>query len=67
MNTSRLLCGKLNSLATDRAVIPGAHIVPPLKAVKDLRLTDETLYLRSASINAFNGMIGLSFSCDGSH
>ena len=32
-----------------------------------LRFADETVYLRSASINIMNGMIGLTFSCDGSH
>ena len=32
-----------------------------------LRFADETIYLRSASINIMNGMIGLTFSCDGSH
>jgi hypothetical protein len=25
------------------------------------------LYLRAGSLNIFNGMIGLNFSCDGSH
>lgn len=34
---------------------------------KALRFADETIYLRSASINIMNGMIGLTFSCDGSH
>lgn len=34
---------------------------------KSLRFADETIYLRSASINIMNGMIGLTFSCDGSH
>jgi hypothetical protein len=28
---------------------------------------DETIYLRSGLLNIFNGMIGLTFSCDGSH
>ena len=28
---------------------------------------DDTLYLRSGSLNIFNGIIGLNFSCDGSH
>ncbi len=32
-----------------------------------LRLLDTTIYLRTASINIFNGMISLTFSCDGSH
>jgi hypothetical protein len=32
-----------------------------------LRNADETVYLRSASLNIVNGMVGLTFSCDGSH
>jgi hypothetical protein len=32
-----------------------------------LRLTDETLYLRNGAINLINGMINMSFSCDGTH
>ena len=32
-----------------------------------LRLTDKNLYLRSGSVNMINGMIGMTFSCDGSH
>jgi hypothetical protein len=34
---------------------------------KRLRLSDEQIYLRSASFNRLNGMIGMNFSCDGSH
>lgn len=49
------------------ALIPRDRIVSIMKAMKKLRLTDETFYLRSASINIFNGMISLTFSCDGSH
>lgn len=51
----------------DDALIPRDRIVSIMKAMKKLRLTDETFYLRSASINIFNGMISLTFSCDGSH
>ena len=32
-----------------------------------LRITDETIYLRNSLINRINGMINLTFSCDGSH
>lgn len=32
-----------------------------------LRFADDTIYLRSASLNIMNGMVGLTFSCDGSH
>jgi hypothetical protein len=49
------------------ALIPRNRIKSIMKAMKKLRLTDETFYLRSASINIFNGMISLTFSCDGSH
>ena len=49
------------------ALIPCDRITPIMNAMKKLRLTDETFYLRSASINIFNGMISLTFSCDGSH
>lgn len=28
---------------------------------------DETIYLRSGTLNIFNGYVGLTFSCDGSH
>ena len=38
-----------------------------LKAFKLLREADETIYLRAASINIMNGVVGLNFSCDGSH
>lgn len=35
--------------------------------MRTLRLTDETIYLRMASIDVFNGMVSVTFSCDGSH
>jgi len=38
-----------------------------LKEFKRLRLTDETIYLRNAAVNLINGMINMSFSCDGTH
>jgi hypothetical protein len=38
-----------------------------LDEFKRLRMSDEQVYLRSASINRLNGMIGMNFSCDGSH
>ena len=34
---------------------------------KALRFADDTIYLRSGSLNVINGMVGLTFSCDGSH
>ena len=38
-----------------------------LKEFRRLRTTDQTIYLRNGSINRINGMIGMTFSCDGSH
>jgi hypothetical protein len=49
------------------ALIPKERIVSLLQGMRQLRVADETLYLRSASINIFNGMLSLTFSCDGSH
>jgi hypothetical protein len=49
------------------ALIPAEDVGPILENLKALRFADETVYLRSSSINLFNGMISLTFSCDGSH
>jgi len=49
------------------ALIPQSGIGPVLNGMSQLRMADETIYLRSASINIFNGLISLTFSCDGSH
>ena len=49
------------------AAIPQADIRRILNVMRSLRLADQTIYLRMASINLFNGMISLTFSCDGSH
>jgi hypothetical protein len=49
------------------AQIPQDRIGRILRGMRELRTADETLYLRSSSINIFNGMISLTFSCDGSH
>jgi hypothetical protein len=38
-----------------------------LQEFKRLRTTDETIYMRNGSINRVNGLIGMTFSCDGSH
>ena len=34
---------------------------------RTLRFADENIYLRAGSLNIINGMVGLNFSCDGSH
>jgi hypothetical protein len=49
------------------AVIPVEQVSPILNVFKALRAADETIYLRAASLNIMNGLIGLNFSCDGSH
>lgn len=38
-----------------------------LNEFKRLRTTDETVYMRNGSVNLINGMIGMTFSCDGAH
>lgn len=38
-----------------------------LESFRDLRFADETVYLRNATLNIYNGKVGLTFSCDGSH
>jgi len=49
------------------AIIPQESVPAILNGMRQLRLADETLYLRSASINIFNGLVSLTFSCDGTH
>jgi len=49
------------------AILPASAVPRVLEGLRQLRFMDETIYLRSASINIFNGMISLTFSCDGSH
>lgn len=50
-----------------RAIVPASDICKVLKLFKALRFADETVYLRSGSLNIVNGKIGLNFSCDGTH
>jgi hypothetical protein len=38
-----------------------------LKEFRRLRTTDQTIYMRNGSINRVNGIIGMTFSCDGAH
>ncbi|MCP3868185.1 MAG: hypothetical protein GY703_08855 [Gammaproteobacteria bacterium] len=49
------------------AMIPPDKIRPIFEGFKKLRFQDEMLYLRAGTLNIFNGIIGLTFSCDGSH
>jgi hypothetical protein len=50
-----------------RAIVPSLKIIEVFKQFRVLRLADETVYLRSGSLNIVNGMVGLNFSCDGTH
>jgi hypothetical protein len=49
------------------AVIPLDRVGEVFGTFRALRYMDETIYLRAGSLNIFNGMVGLNFSCDGSH
>lgn len=51
----------------DHACVPEASIAAIFEGFRELRFGDETVYLRSGSLNVCNGMVGLNFSCDGSH
>jgi hypothetical protein len=51
----------------DSALTPREDIPRVLATMQALRQADETIYLRMASINLFNGMVSLTFSCDGTH
>ncbi len=50
-----------------KAVVPREQIMPVLRMFAKLRFADETIYLRSGSLNICNGMVSLNFSCDGTH
>ncbi len=49
------------------AVVPPKDVPRILEHLRALRMADENIYLRMSSINLFNGMISLTFSCDGTH
>ena len=51
----------------ERATIPPHRLRPILQRFQELREADDTVYLRSASLNLINETVGLTFSCDGSH
>jgi hypothetical protein len=51
----------------ERAIVPAEKIMPVFELFRQLRFADENVYLRAGSINIINGMVGLNFSCDGSH
>jgi hypothetical protein len=49
------------------ALVPADQVRLILQGFRQLRFADESIYLRSGSLNIFNGMVALTFSCDGSH
>jgi hypothetical protein len=49
------------------ARIPRSEVTRILDGMQTLRLIDTNIYLRTGSINIYNGMVSLTFSCDGSH
>ena len=48
-------------------VIDTDNTLSILQEFKRLRTTDQTIYMRNGSINRVNGLIGMTFSCDGAH
>lgn len=48
-------------------LVSAAQAREVLGRFKGLRLMDDMFYLRSGTLNLFNGLVGLTFSCDGSH
>lgn len=51
----------------NRAKVPLEKIPMVMAQLKALRQADDNIYLRSGSLNIMNGLIGLTFSCEGSH
>ena len=51
----------------DMATVPHEQVRQVFTSFKTLRQMDDTVYLRVGSLNVINGMVGLTFSCDGSH
>ena len=54
-------------VSIEKPLIPMSAVARILAEFKRLRFKDENVYLRNASINLINGLVGMSFSCDGSH
>ena len=48
-------------------VIDSGDTLSILTEFRRLRTTDQTIYMRNGSINRINGLIGMTFSCDGAH
>lgn len=59
------LCGRENY--PEQALLGAGVIQPVFEGFKQMRTRDPQVYLRSGSLNIVNGLVGLNFSCDGSH
>ena len=51
----------------EEAIVEPAAVCRVLERLNVLREADDNIYLRSGSLNVINGMVELSFSCDGLH
>ena len=51
----------------EKAIVPADKVISVFELFRSLRFADENVYLRAGSLNVINGMVGLNFSCDGSH
>ena len=49
------------------AIVSAEDIPAIYKRFRDLRMADDTIYLRSASLNIINNLVSLTFSCDGTY
>ena len=49
------------------ALVPPEQIRAVLEKLRALRFMNDIFYLRSGALNIYNGMMSLTFSCDGSH
>ncbi|GAB4299866.1 MAG: hypothetical protein Kow0096_19530 [Thiohalomonadaceae bacterium] len=61
------LHGFARVVAIDKPLIAAETVPAILAEFARLRLKDESVYLRNGSLNLINGLIGMTFSCDGSH
>jgi len=61
------LRGFAQVVAIDKPLIAAESMPAILAEFTRLRLKDESVYLRNGSLNLINGLIGMTFSCDGSH
>lgn len=53
--------------ALPATVITSRNLPMIFREFRRLRFKDPNIYLRNGSVNLANGIVGMSFSCDGSH